>query len=145
MNPHTPKWIPILGIRVPMDSQIFRKCFEGLKLIGLKKILYIENLLRLKCLKLGCIIHLNTYNTSYGRKKGQESKCQFDSRSLKVRNRLKLNACRKRATCCWKLVDEGYNFALDLSSIGSLHKKLQMFKVTRVLILKFLRLLTWES
>jgi len=24
MNPHNPKWIPILGVGVPMDSQIFR-------------------------------------------------------------------------------------------------------------------------
>jgi hypothetical protein len=25
------------------------------------------------------MIHLNIYNTSYGQKKGWESKCQFDS------------------------------------------------------------------
>ncbi len=25
INPHIPKWAPILGIRVLMDSQIFRK------------------------------------------------------------------------------------------------------------------------
>jgi hypothetical protein len=29
-----------------------------------------RNLLRLKCLKWACMIHLSTYNTSYGRKKG---------------------------------------------------------------------------
>jgi hypothetical protein len=40
MNPHTPKWIPTLGIGVPMDFQIFREEFEGLKLIGLKHSLY---------------------------------------------------------------------------------------------------------
>jgi len=32
------------------------------------------------------MIHLIIYNTSYGRKKGQESKCQFDSRPLEVGN-----------------------------------------------------------
>jgi hypothetical protein len=40
MNPHTPKWAPILGIRVPMDSQIFRGQLQGSKLIGLKSPLY---------------------------------------------------------------------------------------------------------
>jgi hypothetical protein len=29
-----------------------------------------------------------------------------------------------RATYCWKALDEGYNFALDLTSILSLYKKL---------------------
>jgi hypothetical protein len=31
------------------------------------------------------MIHFNIHNTSYGRKKGWESKCQFDSRLLKSR------------------------------------------------------------
>jgi len=29
MSPHTPKWTPILGVGVPMDSQIFKERFEG--------------------------------------------------------------------------------------------------------------------
>ncbi len=40
MNPHTPKWIPILGVKVPMDFLIFREQFEGQKLIELKTSLY---------------------------------------------------------------------------------------------------------
>jgi hypothetical protein len=40
------------------------------------------------------MIHLNTYITNYGRKKGQESKFQFDSQSLKVGNQSELRACR---------------------------------------------------
>jgi hypothetical protein len=35
------------------------------------------------------MIYLSTYNTSYGQKKGWESKCQFDSQPLKVKNRPK--------------------------------------------------------
>jgi hypothetical protein len=27
MNPHTPKWVPTLGVGIPMDSQIFREQF----------------------------------------------------------------------------------------------------------------------
>jgi hypothetical protein len=36
MNPHTPKCVPILGVGVPMDSQIFKERLEGSKPIGLK-------------------------------------------------------------------------------------------------------------
>jgi hypothetical protein len=27
MNPHTPNWVPTLGVGVPMDFQIFKKNF----------------------------------------------------------------------------------------------------------------------
>jgi len=40
MNPHTPKWAPTLGVRVSMDSQIFKVRLQGSKLIGLKSFLY---------------------------------------------------------------------------------------------------------
>jgi hypothetical protein len=38
MNPHTPNWVPILEIEVPMDSQIFNGRLKGLKRIYLKNI-----------------------------------------------------------------------------------------------------------
>ncbi len=40
--------------------------------------------------------------------------------------------CRWRATYCWKALDEGYNFVLDLISIGGLHTKLWGPKVVGV-------------
>jgi hypothetical protein len=70
MNPRTPKWASTLGIRVPIDSQTFKDWFEGSKLIGLKKYSYHWNILKCKCLKWIFMNHLNTYNTSYGWKKG---------------------------------------------------------------------------
>jgi len=36
------------------------------------------------------------------------------------------------ATYRWKVLDEGYNFALDFISIGGLHTKLWVPKVTRI-------------
>jgi len=60
------------------------------------------------------MIYLSTYNTSYGQKKGWESKCQFDSQLLKIKNRPKLCACN------WKALNESYNFALDLAPIRGL-------------------------
>jgi hypothetical protein len=64
--------------------------------------------------------HLGTLNISYGPKKGRESNCQFDSQPLKVDNRLDFLACRWRATYRYKAIDKGYNFALDITSIGGL-------------------------
>jgi len=39
MNPHTPKWIPNLGIGVLVDFRIFIEQLQGSKPIGLKKFL----------------------------------------------------------------------------------------------------------
>jgi hypothetical protein len=68
--------------------------------------------------------HLEIYSTSYGKKKGRESNYQFDSRPLRVGNRLDPDACRGTATHCWKALNESYNIALDLVPIGGLSKKL---------------------
>ncbi len=91
------------------------------------------------------MIQLNAYNISYGRRKGQESKCQFDSQPLKVENCLDLHAYKKRATYHWKALDKGYKFFLDLASIKGLHKKLRASKVARVPNSKIIRFPTWES
>jgi hypothetical protein len=96
--------------------------------------------LKFKCLKWARIAHLDIRNTSYGQKKGLESNRQFDSRSLKVKNRPNSLACRQHATYRWKDFDKGYNFALNLNAIGGLHKKLCALKVARVLVVGIWRL-----
>jgi hypothetical protein len=101
------------------------------------EVLYtIGKLLERRCLKWLCMTHLNIKNTSYNQKKGWESNCEFNSRPLKVKNRLHFCVCRWHVTYHWKAFDEGYNFSLDLKSIGGLHVKLWAFKVVGVL--------TWE-
>ncbi len=60
---------------------------------------------------------------------------QFDSRPLKVGNRLDFLACRSHATYFWKALNKGYNFGWNLTSIKHLHTKLWVSKVTRVPIL----------
>ncbi len=84
----------------------------------------IGKLLKCRCPKWACMTHLDICNTSYGQKKGWESNWQFDSRPRKVENRPDHLACRWRATRCWKALDEGYNFGLDLVPIEGLHQKL---------------------
>jgi hypothetical protein len=105
------------------------------------KVLYIiENILKRRCLKWDCMAHLDISNTSYGQKKSQESNWQFDSRPLKVGNRLDFLARKWLATYYWKALNKGYNFALDLIPIGGLHTKLWGPKVARVPILGILGL-----
>jgi hypothetical protein len=89
------------------------------------RVLYIiGKLLKCKCLKWAHIAHLDIWNTSYGPKKGWESNWQFDSRPLKVRNRLDSRAWRWCATYRWKDLDEDYNFSIELITIKGLYAKL---------------------
>jgi hypothetical protein len=48
--------------------------------------------------------------------------------------------CRWNTTHRWKALDEGYNFFLDLITIGGLHKKLCAFKIARVRVVGISRL-----
>jgi hypothetical protein len=105
----------------------------------------IGNLLGCRCSKWAPMIHLSTYNANYGWKKGQESKCQFDSWPLKVMNCPELCACRWCATYFWKDTDKGYIFYINLASIKGVHKKLWASKVARVPISGILKFMTWES
>jgi hypothetical protein len=90
--------------------------------------------------KMAPMIHLDIWNTSYGQKKGQVSNWHFDSRPLKVRNRLNFLVCRCRVTYHWKALDEGYKFAINFISIKGLHTKLWGPKIVEVPTLGISRL-----
>jgi len=64
--------------------------------------------------------------------------CQFDSRPLKVENRLDFLVHMWSVTYHWKAFNKGYNFALDLTLIEGLHIKLWASKVARDPILGIL-------
>jgi len=51
--------------------------------------------------------------------------------------------CKWYATYCWKALDKGYNFAVDLTSIEGLHKKLYASKVTEIPISRISGFPTW--
>jgi len=70
--------------------------------------------------------HLDISNKSYGQKKSQESNW------LRVKNHPDFLVCKWRATYHWKALDEGYNFVVDLISIGGLHTKLWAPKAARI-------------
>jgi hypothetical protein len=127
VNSHVGNWSPK---RIPEFSE---RDFRGQNPLPWGVLYIIGKILKHKCLKWARIAHLDIWNTSYGQKKGRESNWQFDSRPLKVGNRLDFLACRQRATYFWKALNEGYNFAWDLIAIGSLHKMLCALKVSGVL------------
>jgi hypothetical protein len=96
-------------------------------------VLYIiGKLSKRRCQKWARMTHLDIWNTSYGKKKGQESNCQFDSRPPKVGNRPDPEACRWSATRRWKALNEGYKFFLDFIPIGGMSKELWPRKVAGV-------------
>jgi hypothetical protein len=100
----------------------------------------IGKLLERKFLEWALITHLNISNTSYGQKKGQESNWQFDSRPLKAGNRPNFLTFKWHVSYHWKTLYDGYNFALNLISIGGLNTKLWAPKVVGIPTLGISRL-----
>jgi hypothetical protein len=120
VNTHTPKWTPMLGIGVLVESWIFRERLQGSKPISLNGFYTIRKILKRRCLKWARMTHLDIWNTTYSQKKGPESNWQFDFRPQKVGNRPNSLACMWCATLRWKALHKGYNFASDLILIGGL-------------------------
>jgi hypothetical protein len=92
----------------------------------------VEKVLKRRCRKWPRMGHLDICSISYVRKKGRESKWQFDSRPLKVVNQHDPSACRRSATHHWKSLKENYKFAWDFIPIGGLSKELWAAKVSGV-------------
>ena len=93
----------------------------------------IGKVLKRKYRKWPRIGHLDICSPSYGQKKGRESNWQFGSRPLKVGNRPLPDVRFGSATWCWKDLDEGYNFGLDLVAIQCCSWELWRFKSSRSL------------
>ncbi len=105
---------------------------RGQNTLHLGVLYIIGKLLKFKCRKCPRMGHLDICSTSYGKKKGRESNCQFDSRPLKVGNWPDPDACRWSATHRWKILEERYNFASNLIPFRGLSKKLWSCKVPGV-------------
>jgi hypothetical protein len=89
----------------------------------------IGKVFKCRCSKWPRMSHLGICSPSYGQKKGRESKWQFDSRPLKVRNRPVSDVRSGSATWHLKALFEGYNFGSDLVPIGGQGEELQSPKV----------------
>jgi len=93
-------------------------------------VLYINGkVLKCRCPKWPRMGHLDIYSASYGQKKGQESNCQFDSRSLKVGSRPLPDVASRSATRRWKALDKSCIFGWDLVPIRVRGEELWASKV----------------
>jgi hypothetical protein len=59
MNLHTSKWVPILRVGVPMNSQILESDCKGQNTLDWGVLYIIGKLLELKCLKWARMTHLD--------------------------------------------------------------------------------------
>ncbi len=131
-----PRELPLWELKVLVNSQFLENDYKGQNSMDWGILYIIRKLLERRCLKWTCMTHLDIWNISYGQKKGLVSNWQFDSWPLKVDNHPDFLACKWHTTYCWKALNEGYNFASDLISIGNLHAKLWAPKITGVLVVR---------
>jgi hypothetical protein len=114
-------WSPTLGKSEDLESSGTPECSEldskaqNTSHWGVLSV--IGKLLKRRYRKWPRIGHLNICSPSYGKKKGRESNCQFDSRPLKVRNQPLSDLLIESAIRRWKDLDEGYKFGSDLVAI----------------------------
>jgi hypothetical protein len=108
---HTPKSGKFESSGTPKNSELNCRgqISSHLNIFGVN-----GEVLKSRCPKWPRIGHLNICSPSYGQKKCRESNCQFDSRPLKVRNRLARDVHWGSATRHWKALFEGYKFGSDL-------------------------------
>jgi hypothetical protein len=111
---HTPKSGNLESSETPKNSELD---YKGQNTFYWSVLYMVRKVLKCRCPKWPCMSHLDICSTSYGRKNGRESNCQFDSRPLKFKNRPDSHVCRWSATHRWKALGESYNFALDLIPI----------------------------
>jgi hypothetical protein len=93
-NSHSQNW----DLGVLQDFQNFRVQLQESKHIALGFFYIIKKLTKCRCRKWFHMGYLNICSISYDKKKGQESNWQFNSRPLKVENRLDPSACRWNVT-----------------------------------------------
>ncbi len=126
---HTPKSGNLESSRTPENSELELK---GQNTLHWSFLGFIGKVLKCRCLNWPRIGHLDICSPSYGQKKGWESNWQFDSRPLKVGNRLLPDVFSRSATWRWKSLKESYNFCLNLVPIRTWGEKLWTPKVPRV-------------
>jgi len=80
-----------------------------------------------------------------GEKKDKSQSVNLTPNHGKVENHPELHEFRRHATYPWKDLNKDHNFALNVTSIGGLHKTLWASEVAGVLILGIVRLSIWKS
>jgi hypothetical protein len=125
MNPHTPKWTPMLGVGVPNGLPNLQSAIAKVKTHHLKEFfISFENYWNVDFWNgLSLAIWTSKTQVMAKRKAKSQTGRQFDSRPLKVGNWPDFFTCRRCATYQWKALDKGYNFVSDLITIRGFHAK----------------------
>jgi hypothetical protein len=140
VNPHTPKWIPKLGVGVPKGLpkglSNLQSAIAGVKTPRLEEFfISLERSWSVNVQNdLACAIWTSAAQVM-GKRKAWSQLPVWEKKTPgpeKVGNRPDLLGCRQRATYRWKVLDEIYNFAWDRIYIGGLLAKLWGSKVAGV-------------
>jgi hypothetical protein len=132
MSPHTPKWTPTLGVKVLMDSWIFIGKLQGSKFSKLRSSLYNWKALEMQMSKMGSYDPFGHLKHKLWPKEGPGIKLAIWLLTTKSWKSPRFTYLKVVRHIHWKALDEGYNFALDLTSIKGLHTKLWAPKVVGV-------------
>jgi hypothetical protein len=124
MNSHALKWAPTSGVKVSMDSWIFIEQLQGSRLIGLKSSLYHWKSLKTYMFKMGLYNPFGYLKHKLWPKEGLGIKLPISLPITKSQKSPYLLVHMWHSTYCWKDLNKGYNFALNLTSIEGLRKKL---------------------
>jgi hypothetical protein len=124
MNPHTPKWALILGVKVLMDFWIFKGWLQGPKLIGLKSPLYYRKTLIMWMSKMGLHDPFGYFKHKLWPKERPGIKLPIWLLTTKSQELPWFTYVQVACHIHWKAFHEGYNFASILTSIRGFHKKL---------------------
>jgi hypothetical protein len=109
---HTPE----MGTWKSFGTPKLQNSISGVKTPRIGVFFYIiGKISKCRCRKWACMGHLNICSTSYGKKKGRESK---------IKNRPNPGVCKGSATHRWKALKESYKFSSYLIPIGGLNKEL---------------------
>jgi hypothetical protein len=125
----------MLGVGVPMDSRMFRKRLQGSKPNRLRSSLYHWKDIETWMSKMGSHRPFGHLKHKLWPKEGLGVKLAIGLLTIKSQESTWFPYGRWHATYRWKALDEGYNYVLDLISIGGLHTKLWGPKVMGVPIL----------
>jgi hypothetical protein len=124
MNLHTPTATPTLGTRVPMNFRIFKGQLQGSKTQWLEKLfISLESSWNID-VQNGLTLFIWNLKHKLWPKEGVGVKLALWLLTIKSQESTRLPYVQWHATCLWKALNEGYNFALDLISIEGLHAKL---------------------
>jgi hypothetical protein len=132
MNLHTFKWVPTLGVKVPMDSRIFREQFQGSKPIGLKRSLYHWKFFGTWMSKMGSHDPFQYLTHRLWPKERMGVKLEVWLPPTKSQESPRFLACKWSATYYWKALNNGYNIFFNFISIRGSKTKLWAPKAVEV-------------